>query len=167
MGGCLPLRVALILSRQALPTLDRNQYASASGVAKGAYVLADPPAGEPELIMIATGSEVALCVSVYEKLTAAGARVRVVSMPSWDLFEQQSPEYRESVLPAGVQKRISVEQAATFGWSRYVDDAGIRIGMHTFGASAPLKELQKKFGFTPEAVFAAARRLLDGEQQAA
>ncbi len=158
---------ALILSRQACPTLDRNKYAPASGVAKGAYVLADPPSGQPELILIATGSEVGLCVSVYEQLTATGANVRVVSMPSWELFEQQSPEYRESVLPARIAARISVEQASTFGWSRYVGTHGISIGMHTFGASAPLKELQKKFGFTPEAVMAAARRLLERQQKAA
>jgi transketolase len=157
---------ALVLSRQALPTLDRNKYAPASGLGKGAYILADPPSGEPELILVASGSEVALCVSAYEQLTSAGERVRVVSMPSWELFEQQPPEYRESVLPQAVQARISVEQAATFGWSRYVGDAGIRIGMHTFGASAPLKELQKKFGFTPEAVIAAARRLLAHEKAA-
>jgi transketolase len=157
---------ALVLSRQALPTLDRNKYASASGLAKGAYILADPPSGEPELILVASGSEVALCISAYEQLTSAGERVRVVSMPSWELFEQQPAEYRESVLPPAVQARISVEQAATFGWSRYVGDTGIRIGMHTFGASAPLKELQKKFGFTPEAVVAAARRLLAHEKAA-
>ena len=158
--------VAMILSRQAMPTVDRKKYASAAGVAKGAYVLADPPAGEPELILIASGSEVGLCVSVYEQLTSAGAKVRVVSIPSWELFEQQSPEYRESVLPTKVRARISVEQGATFGWSRYVGDTGVHIGMHTFGASAPLKELQKKFGFTPEAVSAVARRLMTHEKAA-
>ncbi len=157
---------ALILSRQALPTLDRAKYAPASGVAKGAYVLADPPAGRPELILMASGSEVALCVSVYEQLTADGAKVRVVSMPSWELFEQQPEEYREAVLPEDIQNRISVEQAATFGWGRYVGPAGLRIGMHTFGTSAPLKELQKKFGFTPEAVVVAARRLLARQKAA-
>ncbi len=157
---------ALILSRQAMPTLDRTRYAPASGVAKGAYVLADAPTGEPELILMGSGSEVALCVSAYEQLTAAGASVRVVSMPSWELFEQQPADYREAVLPEAVQNRISVEQAAVFGWSRYVGPAGVQIGMHTFGASAPLKELQKKFGFTPEAVVAAARRLLARQQAA-
>lgn len=129
-------------------------------------VLADPPSGEPELILVATGSEIALCVSAYEQLTAAGEKVRVVSMPSWELFEQQSREYRDSVLPPRIENRISVEQASTFGWSRYVGTDGLSIGMHTFGASAPLKELQKKFGFTPEAVVAAARRLLAREQAA-
>jgi len=152
---------ALILTRQALPTLDRSKYSSAAGVAKGAYVLADAPGGQPELILLATGSEVSLCVSVYEQLTAEGRKVRVVSMPSWDIFERQSPEYRESVLPNSVKARIAVEQGSTLGWSQYVGHDGITIGMKTFGASAPLKALQKKFGFTPEAVIAAARKLLE------
>jgi transketolase len=151
---------ALVLSRQALPTIDRGKYASAAGVAKGAYVLADSPDGKPELILMATGSEVSLCVSAYETLSAEGRKVRVVSMPSWEIFEHQSPEYRESVLPQSVTARISVEQAATFGWSQYVGHAGKSLGMKSFGASAPLKELQKRFGFTPEAVVAAARELL-------
>jgi transketolase len=151
---------ALVLTRQAIPTFDRSKYASAAGVAKGAYVLADASGGKPELILIATGSEVSLCVSVYEQLTAEGCKVRVVSMPSWELFEKQSPEYRESVLPAAVTARISVEQASTLGWAEYVGPAGKIIGMKTFGASAPLKELKKKFGFTPDAVIAAARELL-------
>ncbi|MFL6388335.1 MAG: transketolase [Terriglobales bacterium] len=151
---------ALVLSRQALPTIDRGKYASAAGVAKGAYVLADSPDGKPELILMATGSEVSLCVSAYETLSAEGRKVRVVSMPSWEIFEHQSPEYRESVLPQAVTARISVEQASTFGWSQYVGHAGKSLGMKSFGASAPLKELQKRFGFTPEAVVAAARELL-------
>jgi transketolase len=151
---------ALILSRQVLPTIDRSKYASAAGVAKGAYVLADAPAGKPELILMSTGSEVSLCLSVYEKLSAEGHKVRVVSMPSWEIFEKQSPEYRESVLPSTVKARIAVEQASTFGWAQYVGHEGKIIGMKTFGASAPLKELLKKFGFTPEAVLSAARELL-------
>ncbi len=151
---------ALILSRQALPTLDRKKYASAAGVARGAYVLADAPGGQPELILMATGSEVALCVSVYEQLSAEGRKVRVVSMPSWNIFEQQDADYRAGVLPPEVTARIAVEQASTFGWAQYTGSAGVTIGMKTFGASAPLKELQKKFGFTPEAVIAAARKLL-------
>jgi transketolase len=151
---------ALILSRQALPTLDRGKYASAAGVAKGAYVLADSPDRKPELILMATGSEVSLCVSAYETLSAEGCKVRVVSMPSWEIFEKQSEEYRESVLPQSVSARISVEQAATFGWSQYVGHAGKSLGMRSFGASAPLKELQKRFGFTADAVVAAARELL-------
>jgi transketolase len=152
--------VALILSRQPLPTLDRSLYAPASGVAKGAYVLADVRDGKPEVLLLASGSEVSLCVTAYEQLKAEGIKVRVVSMPSWELFEQQSPEYRESVIPAAVTARVSVEQAGTFGWSRYVGPSGQRIGMKTFGASAPLKELQKKFGFTPEHVVAIAKEQL-------
>ena len=152
--------VALILSRQPLPTLDRSLYAPASGAAKGAYVLADARDGKPEVLLLASGSEVSLCVTAYEQLKAEGIKVRVVSMPSWELFEQQSPEYRESVIPAAVTARVSVEQAATFGWSHYVSPSGQRIGMKTFGASAPLKELQKKFGFTPEHVVAVAKEQL-------
>jgi transketolase len=150
---------ALVLTRQALPTIDRTKYAPASGVAKGAYVLAEAKGGKPELILMATGSEVSLCLSAYEQLTAEGRKVRVVSMPSWELFDKQTPEYRESVLPADVTARISVEQASTLGWTHYVERGGMSIGMKTFGASAPLKELQKKFGFTPDAVVAAARQL--------
>jgi transketolase len=151
---------ALVLTRQALPTIDRTKYAPATGLAKGAYVIADAQGGTPEVILISTGSEVSLCISAYEQLTAEGHKVRVVSMPSWELFDKQSPEYRESVLPGNVTARISVEQASTMGWARYVGHAGKSIGMTTFGASAPLKELQKKFGFTPDAVVAAARELL-------
>lgn len=141
---------ALILSRQALPTLDRTKYASAASLDKGAYVLAEAPGGYPEVLLLATGSEVALCLAAYERLTADGVQVRVVSMPSWELFERQSQAYREQVLPPDVKMRVSVEQAATTGWDRYVGAAGISIGMNTFGASAPLKALQKKFGFTPD-----------------
>ena len=151
---------ALVLSRQALPTLDRTKYAPAAGTARGAYVLADVAGGRPEIILIGTGSEVALCIAAYEQLTAAGVKARVVSMPSWELFERQTPEYRESVLPAAVRRRISVEQASDCGWDRYVGLEGKCIGMHTFGASAPLKELLKKFGFTPEAIVATAQELL-------
>jgi transketolase len=146
---------ALILSRQACPTVDRTRYAPASGVAKGAYVLGDAPGGHPEVILIGTGSEVGLCVDAYEKLLAEGIKARVVSIPSWELFDKQSQEYQDSVLPPSVTARVSVEQASTLGWSRY---ASHNIGMTTFGASAPLKELQKKFGFTPDAVVAAARQ---------
>jgi transketolase len=153
--------VALALSRQALPTIDRKKYASAAGLTKGAYVLADPPNGKPELILMATGSEISLCLGVYEQLTTEGRKVRVVSMPSWEIFEKQSPDYRDSVLLPEVKARISVEQASTLGWSQYVGHDGITIGMKTFGASAPLKELQKKFGFTPDAVLQAARKILN------
>ncbi len=153
---------ALILTRQAIPTFDRTKYASAAGVSKGAYVLADPPnGGKPELILISTGSEVQLCVAAYEELTAEGRKIRVVSMPSSELFEEQGAEYRESVLPSDVKARIAVEQASTYGWAQYVGDKGRIIGMKTFGASAPLKALLKKFGFTPDAVIAAAREMLD------
>ena len=148
---------ALILTRQALPTLDRSKYASAAGVAKGAYVLADASDGKPDVLLLATGSEVSLCVEAYERLKAEGVKARVVSLPSWELFEQQSQEYRDSVIPPTVTARVSAEQASTFGWARFTGLDGERIGMKTFGASAPLKELQKKFGFTVENVVAAAR----------
>jgi transketolase len=150
----------LALSRQPLPTLDRSKYASASGVARGAYVLADAPGGNPELILIATGSEVSLAVGAHEKLLAEGIRSRVVSMPSWDIFDDQSEEYKDSVLPPKVKARIAVEQASTFGWERFVGTSGRVIGMKTFGASAPLKELQRKFGFEPDKVVALAKELL-------
>src|SRR5262249_2785429 len=150
----------LALSRQPLPTLDRRTYASASGVARGAYVLADPPGGKPEVILIASGSEVSLAVEAHEKLLAEGIRSRVVSMPSWEIFDEQTQEYRDSVLPPSVKARVAVEQASTFGWERYVGSSGRVIGMTTFGASAPLKALQKKFGFEPDKVVSAARQLL-------
>jgi transketolase len=149
----------LVLTRQALPTLDRTKYASASGVARGAYVLADAEGGKPEVILIGTGSEVGLCLDAYEKLKQEGIKARVVSMPSWDLFDRQDQSYRDQVLPPDVTARLAVEQGSTFGWERYVGLKGRVIGMHTFGASAPLKELQKKFGFTLEAVLQAAREL--------
>jgi transketolase len=152
--------VALILSRQALPILDRSKYAPASGLARGAYVLADAPGGEPEVILIASGSEVSLAVLAHEKLLAEAVRARVVSMPSWEIFDHQTEEYRDSVLPPGVKARLAVEQASTFGWERYVGSSGRIIGMKTFGASAPLKELQRKFGFEPDLVAAAAKELL-------
>jgi transketolase len=150
----------IVLSRQPLPTLDRSKYASAAGVARGAYVLADAPGADPELILIASGSEVSLAAQAHEQLIAEGIRSRVVSMPSWDLFEHQSAEYRETVLPPKVTARVAVEQASTFGWERYVGTRGRVIGMHTFGASAPLKELQRKFGFAPDHVVAVAKELL-------
>jgi transketolase len=149
----------LALSRQPLPTLDRSRYRSASGVANGAYVLADA-GGTPELILIATGSELSVAVQAYEALSGEGVRCRVVSMPSWDLFEQQSAAYRESVLPAAVTTRLAIEQASTMGWERYVGPKGRVIGMHTFGASAPLKALQRRFGFDGASVLAIAREML-------
>jgi transketolase len=152
----------LALSRQPLPTLDRSKYAPASGVARGAYVLADAPGGKPEVILIASGSEVCLVVQAHDELIAEGIRSRVVSMPSWDIFEHQTREYQDSVLPPDVKARVAVEQASTLGWERYVGREGRVIGMHTFGASAPLKELQKKFGFEPDRVVAVAKELLAG-----
>ena len=150
----------LALSRQPLPTLDRRVFASAAGVARGAYVLADPQGGNPEVLLIASGSEVSLAVEAHEKLLAEGIRSRVVSMPSWEIFDHQTQEYRDSVLPPAVKVRVAVEQASTFGWERYVGSSGRVIGMTTFGASAPLKALQKKFGFEPDRVVTAARQLL-------
>jgi transketolase len=152
--------VVLALSRQALPTLDRSKYAPASGVAHGAYVLADAPGDDPEVILIASGSEVALAVEAHEKLMAEGIRSRVVSMPSWEIFEHQSEDYQDSVLPQKVKARVAVEQASTLGWERYVGRSGQVIGMKTFGASAPLKELQRKFGFEPEKIVEAAKKQL-------
>ena len=152
--------VALILSRQAAPTLDRTKYAPASGVAKGAYVLADADSGKPEVILMGTGTEVALCVSAFEQLKAEGIRARVVSMPSWELFEQQTQEYRDSVLPPSVAARVAVELASTLGWARYTGTTGEILGMKTFGASAPLKVLQQEFGFTQEHVVVAAKAQL-------
>jgi transketolase len=162
----MPLRyepVALVLSRQNLPVFDRSKYAAADGLAKGGYVLGDCE-GEPEVILIATGSEVQLAVSAYEELTEEGARARVVSLPSWHLFDQQDEAYRESVLPAAVTARIAVEQGSTLGWDRYVGPGGRIVGMHTFGASAPLKDVETKFGFTPEKVVEAARELIEGNR---
>jgi transketolase len=150
----------LVLSRQPLPTLDRTRYASAAGVSRGAYVLADAPAGHPELLLIATGSEVALAVAVHETLCAEGVRSRVVSMPSWEIFEHQPREYRDAVLPPAIRARVAVEQASTFGWDRYVGTEGRVVGMNTFGASAPLKELDRRFGFEPDRVAAIAREVL-------
>jgi transketolase len=150
----------LVLSRQPLPTLDRTRYAPASGVARGAYVLADAPGANPEVILIASGSEVSVAVDAHEALLAEGIRSRVVSMPSWDIFEHQSQKYRDSVLPPKVTARVAIEQASTFGWERYVGMSGRVIGMTTFGASAPLKELQRKFGFEPGRLAAVAKELL-------
>jgi len=150
----------LVLTRQALPTLDRSKYAAASGTARGAYVLADAPSGKPEVILMGTGSEVSLCLEAYEKLKSEGVQARVVSMPSWEIFEEQDAAYKESVFPAAVTARVSVEMAATFGWDRYVGMKGRKLGMHRFGASAPLKDLLKFFGFTVDNVVAEARKAM-------
>jgi transketolase len=151
----------LALSRQPLPTLDRSQYAPASMTARGAYVLADAPEAKPEIILIASGSELILAVHAHEKLIGQGIRSRVVSMPSWEVFEKQTRKYRDAVLPPEVTARIALEQASTFGWERYVGSSGRVIGMETFGASAPLKELQRKFGFEPDRVVLFAKEMLD------
>ena len=152
--------VALILTRQALPTLDRAKYAAASGLARGAYILADAPNGNPDVLLLASGSEVALCVQAYEQLAREGIRARVVSMPCWRLFEAEDQAYRDSILPPTVKARVSVEEGSTFGWERYVGENGESLGMHFFGASAPLKALLKKFGFTAEHVVDAAKTQL-------
>jgi transketolase len=154
--------VALVLTRQNLPTLDRSKYAAASGVAKGAYVLADS-GGKPDVMLLATGSEVSLCVEAYEKLKSEGVKARVVSMPSWEIFEQQDAAYKESVLPSDVTARVSVEMASTLGWARYTGLKGRNIGMHRFGASAPLKDLLKYFGFTVDTVVKEARAAMSGK----
>ncbi len=150
----------MVLTRQAMPTFDRTKFAAASGVTKGAYVLADAPGGKPDVILLASGSEVGLCMTAYEKLGAEGIKARVVSMPSWELFEKQDAAYKESVLPASVTARVSVEMESVFGWDRYVGPKGKIIGMRSFGASAPLKDLLKKFGFEVENVIAAAKEVL-------
>ena len=149
-----------MLTRQDLPTLDRHGMRPASGLARGAYVLADAPDGKPDVLLLATGSEVALCVQAYERLKADGIRARVVSMPSWEIFDDQDASYRDSVLPPDVTARVSVEQASIFGWAKYVGLTGQIIGMRTFGASAPLKDLQREFGFTLERVVDAAKAQL-------
>jgi transketolase len=150
----------LVLTRQDLPTLDRTKYASADGLHQGAYILADAPDGKPDVLLLATGSEVSVAIQAYEQLKAEGVKARVVSMPSWDVFEKQPAEYRDKVLPPSVSARVAIEQASTFGWSRYVGNTGHIIGMSSFGASAPLKELQKAFHFTADDLVAAAKSQL-------
>jgi transketolase len=152
--------VALVLTRQDVPILDRKRYASAEGLRRGGYVLADPDDGDPEVILIATGSEVAIAVGAHEKLIADGIRSRVVSLPCWELFERQDESYRDQVLPPAITARVSVEQASTLGWDRFVGPEGATIGMHTFGSSAPLKDVQTKFGFTPDRVAEQAKEVL-------
>jgi transketolase len=151
---------ALILTRQALPTLDRRKYASASGLARGAYVLADAPNGKPDVLLLATGSEVSLCIQAYEQLLREGINARMISMPCWRLFEAEDQSYRDGLLPPGIKARVSVEEGSTFGWGRYVGENGESLGMHFFGASAPLKSLLNKFGFTVEHVVQAAKAQL-------
>jgi transketolase len=152
--------VSLVLTRQAVPTIDRTKYAAASGVAKGGYILADAKDAHPDVILIGTGSELSLCVAAYEQLTADGIKARVVSMPSTSIFDQQDDAYKHSVLPPDVRARVSVEAGSVFGWEKYVGLDGAIIGMTTFGASAPIKDLMKKFGFTVEHVIQAAKQVL-------
>ncbi len=152
--------VALILTRQNVPVFDRSKYASAEGLHRGGYVLADAEGGDPQVILIATGSEVALALAAYEELKGEGVRARVVSMPCCELFDRQDDAYRDEVLPPGVTARVSIEEASTMGWDRYVGSDGVKVGMHTFGTSAPLKDVQTKFGFTPDRVAEAAKELL-------
>ena len=149
-----------MLTRQAVPTFDRTKYAAASGVSKGAYILADAADGKPDVILMATGSEVSLCVSAYEQLKTQGTKARVVSVPSWDIFEKQSDAYKREVFPPGVRARVAVEMALHVRMVAVCGPDGMVIGMHRFGASAPMKELLKKFGFTTENVFAAAREAI-------
>jgi transketolase len=152
--------VALVLTRQDVPVLDRDRYASAESLRRGGYVLADCEGGEPEAILIATGSEVALALDAHEELSGEGIRSRVVSLPCWELFDRQEQSYRDEVLPPQVTARVSVEEASTIGWDRYVGSQGVKIGMHTFGTSAPLKDVQTKYGFTPDRIAEAAKELL-------
>jgi transketolase len=147
----------LVLTRQGVPTLDRARMGAASGLARGAYVLAESAGATPDVILMATGSEVSLCIEAFNQLSQQGIKARVVSMPSWELFERQDRAYRDSVLPPAVKARVSVEMATTFGWDRYIGATGHSIGMHSFGASAPIKSLLKHFGFTVENVVAAAK----------
>jgi len=149
--------VCLVLSRQALPTFDRSRYAPAAGVARGGYVLAEAPGGDPDVILIGTGSEVAPCVDAAKMLAHANVAARVVSLPSWELFDRQGEDYRQSVLPKSVKARVSVEAGSTRGWERYAGVDGAMIGMHRFGASAPAKDLMRRFGFTAEDIAAAAK----------
>jgi transketolase len=155
----------LVLTRQALPTLDRTKFAPATGLARGAYVLADAPGGKPDVLLLATGSEIHLCVEAFEQLAKEGIKSRVVSMPSWELFEKQDQAYRDAVLPPAVKARVSVEMATTFGWTRYVGPSGYSIGMHSFGASAPVKQLLKHFGFTVEHLVAAAKEQIQSAKR--
>jgi transketolase len=152
--------VALVLTRQDVPIIDRSRYASAEGLRRGGYVLADPDGGEPEVILIATGSEVALALQAHEKLIADGIGSRVVSLPCWELFDRQEQSYRDGVLPPEITARVSIEEASTLGWDRWVGPGGEKIGMHTFGSSAPLKDVQTEFGFTPDKVVEAAKEVM-------
>jgi transketolase len=149
--------VCLVLSRQALPTFDRTQYAPVSGVSRGGYILADASSGKPDVLLLATGSEVSLCLTARERLQAEGIRARVVSLPSWEIFDEQPEEYRDSVLPPDVEARVSIEAASTFGWAKFTGPKGAILGMRSFGLSAPMKVVAEHFGFEPDHVVRAAR----------
>jgi len=149
--------VCLVLTRQAVATLDRTKYVHASGVSRGAYVLADAPDHKPDVLLLATGSEVSLCIAAYEQLKSEGIKARVISMPSWELFENQSQEYRDSVLPPEITARVAVEEASTFGWERYTGLDGAILGLRTFGLSAPTKIVEQHFGFESAHVVTAAK----------
>jgi transketolase len=149
--------VCLVLSRQALPTFDRTVHAAASGVARGAYILAEAPSGKPDVLLLATGSEVSLCLEARERLGAEGIGARVVSMPSWEVFEEQPEEYRDSVLPPEIAARVSIEAASTFGWAKFTGPKGAILGMRSFGLSAPMKVVAEHFGFEPDHIVTAAR----------
>jgi transketolase len=156
MFGLTDEPVCLVLSRQKLPVFDRARYAPASGLARGAYVMVDADSGKPQVILIASGSEVQLCIEARERLSRKGIGVRVVSMPSWELFERQEERYRHDVLPPAITARVAVEMGAVIGWDRYAGDSGTIIGMHSFGASGQIKDVLAKFGFVPDKVVAAA-----------
>ncbi|MGH9756442.1 MAG: transketolase-like TK C-terminal-containing protein, partial [Candidatus Acidiferrales bacterium] len=154
---------AIVLTRQAIPTIDRTKYAPASGTAKGAYILADTPDGKPRALLLATGSELYFCLQAYEQLAKEGVAVRVVSMPSWEIFRRQTQAYRDSVLPPNVKARVAVEAASPLGWNEFIGMEGAMIGMRTFGASGPGKDVQKHFGFTPENIVAAVKAQIAGK----
>jgi transketolase len=158
--------VALVLTRQDVPIIDRSRYASAEGLRRGGYVIADPDNGDPEVILIATGSDVALALEAHESLIRDGIRSRVVSLPSFYLFDQQDEAYRDSVLPPSITARVSIEEAATLGWDRYVGPKGASIGMHTFGSSAPLKDVLAEYGFIPDRIVETARSILESKEKA-
>ncbi len=155
----------LILSRQKLPVFDRSRYAAAEGLARGAYVMADAETGDPQVLLIASGSEVQLCITAYESLKRDGLAARVVSMPSWELFERQDEGYRKAVLPPKVTARVAVELGAVIGWDRYAGPTGTIVGMHSFGASAPIADLMRKFGFVPDKIVAAAKAQIAKDQR--
>jgi len=156
--------VCLVLSRQATPTLDRSKYGSAEGLGQGAYIVADASGVQPEVILLTSGTELALCIEAYERLATQGVKARVVSMPCWELFETQSSSYRDSVLPPRIKARVAVEQASAFGWERYTGIAGSILGMESFGMSAPGKAVERHFGFEPQHIVQAAKEQIERQR---